>query len=360
MGWSMMNKKISFQTTLLDFLQQHLRQIRSICNWSGSEMAEILGVSRQTVSNIETCKTKLQPSLYLAIGAMLEKRCRQSPILKEYLDVCFTRFPSSLSNPGDGPVTADTLTEHWFSTFLKQFSKTVTVYEPSGILLSNDLMLSICRNCKILLCHGILLHEHRLACVEELCKMARQQGNSPILPYRSFREMEAQLSHDCAQRIQRLVDTKLLLVYGRNDDPPLNMLAVKLFFSLSKKYRLAFITDDGNFANDLQLLNSLKTVGGYPACALTITDDGLLQSYFPTEGATPDNRRQDESGPAQGNFNSVRQKENSPAEGGDFSGTMILNEEAPIDFASAVLDEAKAEVNVDFLCTSACEDWETL
>jgi len=356
-----MSEKTSVQATLLDFLQQHLRQIRGICNWSGNEMAEVLGVTRQTVSNIETGKTKLLPSLYLGIGAMLEKRCRQSPILKEYLDVCFTRFPSSLFNFNDRPLAADTLVESWFSTFPEQFSKVIPVYEPSSILMCRDLMLYICRNCKILLCHGILLHDRRLDCVEELCEMARQHGNSLILPYKTFLEMEAQCSHDSAQRIQRLVDTKLLTVYGSNDDPPLNMLAVQLFLSLSKKYRLAFIIDDDKLANDLQQLNSFKTVEGYPAYALTITDDGLLQNYFPTDGATTDSRMQDGSdSPDQGNPAPVWQKENCPPEGEDFFDAKMLNRDSPLDSASTGHSEAQAEKNTDFLFPSASENWETL
>lgn len=356
-----MSEKISVQATLLDFLQQHLRQIRGICNWSGNEMAEVLGVTRQTMSNIETGKTKLLPSLYLAIGAMLENRCRQSPILKEYLDICFARFPSNLFNLDARPVAADTLVENWFSTFPKQFSKAIPVYEPSSILMSRELMLYICRNCKILLCHGILFHDRQLDCVEELCEMAYEHGNSPILPYKAFREMETQLSHDSAQRIQRLIDTKRLAIYGSNDDPQLNMLAVQLFFSLNKKYRLAFITDDGKFADDLQQLNSLKTVEGYPAYALMITDDGFLQNYFPTDGAGPDNRMQDRPDTTtQRSLAPVWQKESCSLKGEDLSDAKMLNWVSPLDSASTVSGEAKAKSNAEFPCISASEDWETL
>lgn len=356
-----MNEHISIQATLLDFLQQHLRQIRGICNWSGSEMAQVLGVTRQTVSNIETGKTKLPPSLYLAIGAMLEKRCQQSPLLKEYLDVYFSRFPSSLFNIDDRSVAADTLVESWFATFPEQFSKTVSAYEPSSILMCRQLMQSISQNCKILLCPSIVLHDRQLDCIEELCEMAHQHGNSPILPYRAFREMEKQLSHDSAQRIQKLLDTKLLAVYGSEDDPPLNLLTVQLFFSLRMKYRLAFITDDSKLADDLRQLNSLKTVDGYPAYALTITDDGLLQNYFPADGMTLDNSVQDGSENLEHkNLTPIWQREDWPPEMKDFSGVKRLTSGSPLEPSSTSSRETKEERNTNSQQASAFDDWITL
>ena len=55
---------------LIERLQDHLATIRKAAGWTGEQLANELGVTKQTVSSLETGKTKMTKMHYLAIRAV--------------------------------------------------------------------------------------------------------------------------------------------------------------------------------------------------------------------------------------------------------------------------------------------------
>ncbi len=55
---------------LIKRLQEHLATIRKAAGWSGERLANELGVTKQTVSSLETGKTQMTKMHYLAIRAV--------------------------------------------------------------------------------------------------------------------------------------------------------------------------------------------------------------------------------------------------------------------------------------------------
>lgn len=55
---------------LIERLQGHLATIRKAAGWTGERLASELGVTKQTVSSLETGKTKMTKMHYLAIRAV--------------------------------------------------------------------------------------------------------------------------------------------------------------------------------------------------------------------------------------------------------------------------------------------------
>ncbi len=56
---------------LISRLQTHLSTIRKAAGWSGERLANELGITKQTVSSLETGKTQMTKMHYLAIRAVL-------------------------------------------------------------------------------------------------------------------------------------------------------------------------------------------------------------------------------------------------------------------------------------------------
>ena len=52
---------------LVSRLQAHLSTIRKAAGWSGERLANELGITKQTVSSLETGKTQMTKMHYLAI-----------------------------------------------------------------------------------------------------------------------------------------------------------------------------------------------------------------------------------------------------------------------------------------------------
>ena len=55
---------------LIERLQAHLMTIRRTAGWSGERLSNELGVTKQTISNLETGKTKMTKMHYLAIRSV--------------------------------------------------------------------------------------------------------------------------------------------------------------------------------------------------------------------------------------------------------------------------------------------------
>ena len=60
----------SMDEELIRRLQEHLATIRKAAGWSGERLANELGVTKQTVSSLETGKTQMTKMHYLAIRAV--------------------------------------------------------------------------------------------------------------------------------------------------------------------------------------------------------------------------------------------------------------------------------------------------
>ena len=57
----------------IEIMQHNLVHIRKRLGLSGKDFGEMIGVTKQTISNIESGRTKLTMTMYLAIMYVLEK-----------------------------------------------------------------------------------------------------------------------------------------------------------------------------------------------------------------------------------------------------------------------------------------------
>lgn len=58
-------------------LQDNLSCIRKLAGWTAEDLAEQLGVTKQTISNIETKRTTMTKMQYIALRAVFDKRMEE-------------------------------------------------------------------------------------------------------------------------------------------------------------------------------------------------------------------------------------------------------------------------------------------
>ena len=66
--------------------QLHLKLIRQAINWDQGELGELIGVSRQTINNIENFRTPLNTTQYVALAAVIDKKINDKPALRNLID----------------------------------------------------------------------------------------------------------------------------------------------------------------------------------------------------------------------------------------------------------------------------------
>lgn len=63
----------------IELLQANLQTIRKIAGWTIEEFGDKLGVSKQTISNLENAKTQMSLIQYIAIRAILDYEIEEHP-----------------------------------------------------------------------------------------------------------------------------------------------------------------------------------------------------------------------------------------------------------------------------------------
>lgn len=63
-------------------MQKHLSLIRECCGLTQTELANIIGVTRQTLNNIENNKSPLSQTQYVAIACLLDIMIKHNPSLQ--------------------------------------------------------------------------------------------------------------------------------------------------------------------------------------------------------------------------------------------------------------------------------------
>lgn len=60
-------------------LQQHLLLFRRLLGWSAEDLGEKIGVTRQTINNVESCRSKLTKPLYIALRKVIDEEIVMYP-----------------------------------------------------------------------------------------------------------------------------------------------------------------------------------------------------------------------------------------------------------------------------------------
>ncbi|TWH59387.1 putative transcriptional regulators [Desulfitobacterium sp. LBE] len=73
-----MNEKEKKQKQI-QLLQQNLSSIRKIAGWTAEQLGEKIGVTKQTISNLENSKTPMNLTQYIAIRSILDYENELNP-----------------------------------------------------------------------------------------------------------------------------------------------------------------------------------------------------------------------------------------------------------------------------------------
>ncbi len=84
-----MNEKEKKQKQV-QLLQQNLSSIRKIAGWTAEQLGEKIGVTKQTISNLENSKTPMTLTQYIAIRSVLDyeiEKNQDNTVLPQVIDI---------------------------------------------------------------------------------------------------------------------------------------------------------------------------------------------------------------------------------------------------------------------------------
>ena len=271
---------------MIENLQDSLRLVRHLMEFGVEEFAEAIGVTRQTVNNLETKKTKMSATQYIAIAALVDNYFAQNermlPALKAILD-------SDGKDYGEEYETAfrgDSLLRRWFEDFIDfpdDEELTDNDFEDFSDDNENPLW-DLAQDYKIFIDAELLKTAAADDFVFDLMAALDFAEGKAVIPLRSIEQLKAETTpEEFAQAtdfIQQMNEHEVLQIFGEETDSDFRNTILTVFERFRNKYHLCLITPDESLAREVLKLNHAEDALGIAAA---FVEDGMLKFYVDEE-----------------------------------------------------------------------------
>ncbi len=273
---------------MIENLQDSLRLVRHLMEFGVEEFAEAIGVTRQTVNNLETKKTKMSATQYIAIAALVDNYFAQNermlPALKAILD-------SDGKDYGEEYETAfrgDSLLRRWFEDFIDFPDDTdddVADNDFEDFSDDNENPLwDLAQDYKIFIDAELLKTAAADDFVFDLMAALDFADGKAVIPLRSIEQLKAETTlEEFAQAtdfIQQMNEHEVLQIFGEETDSDFRNTILTVFERFRNKYHLCLITPDESLAREVLKLNHAEDALGIAAA---FVEDGMLKFYVDEE-----------------------------------------------------------------------------
>lgn len=263
---------------MVSTMQLSLKQIRQVLNLGVQEFSDIVGMTRQSINNLENSKIKMSTVQYIAICAVIDHFTEYQPEITPIIVSILKSNDTFSDNAIFDDVKNGCFLKEWFSCF-PDSSKVITR--------NNDLISDITEHYKIFLDDTALCEMSDVLCFSELIERMKQMEKKFIIPLRAIDSIHNQLlSEDMEQKeliskgiqnITRLRSLGMADIRGEENDVTILSTLVSVFSKYKMIYRLALITQNRHLANAILALNKDDIVG-FPILVLCFSD-GALQPW---------------------------------------------------------------------------------
>ena len=247
-------------------MQTSLKQIRQVLGFGVQEFSELIGLTRQTINNLETKKNKMSSTQYIAICALIDNYTKdKSELLSAILNILASNDEEYINDSLDNDVNKSFLKE-WFLSFPDN-SKILNFSIDEISTIEDKYFNEIAENYKIFLDNTILLEESFKNKVQTFAKAMEENNNKFIVPFKVIEDIQRQIlaSNKNITRgisiLEELQNKNLIDIRGEVTDIDINSTFLSVFAKFKSLYRLALITNNLNLASQISLLNNENIKG---------------------------------------------------------------------------------------------------
>ena len=247
-------------------MQTSLKQIRQVLGFGVQEFSELIGLTRQTINNLETKKNKMSSTQYIAICALIDNYTKdKSELLSAILNILASNDEEYINDSLDNDVNKSFLKE-WFLSFPDN-SKILNFSIDEISTIEDKYFNEIAENYKIFLDNTILLEESFQNKVQTCAKAMEEYNNKFIVPFKVIEDIQRQIlaSNKNITRginiLEELQNKNLIDIRGEVTDIDINSTFLSVFAKFKSLYRLALITNNLNLASQISVLNNENIKG---------------------------------------------------------------------------------------------------
>lgn len=289
---------------MINTMQNSLKVVRQVCGWSAHELGEYIGVTRQTINNIENQKTSMSATQYIALCAVLDKKIKEEPHLMQTVVAVLSgndknnkQEENQFLNNDDGVILEDyplgninnntTFLEKWFLSFPKV--KFNNEYLNDGEVFDAKGLRTIAKHYKVFVNSDTLGQIKAEEFFDKFALLLNEFNNKIIVPLRVIKFMQDNILsfnpdvYIPAKRglnlLAKLQSKGVIDIRGEASDNAVNNLIQSVFAKHRTTYRLLLLTQNKELAEDILTLNNSKTIKGYPIVVGKLNDDGIIEEF---------------------------------------------------------------------------------
>ena len=272
---------------MIETMQSSLRQIRQMLGFGVQEFGDLIGLTRQTINNLETQKNKMSPTQYVSICAVIDNCIKNKP---ELLTVLTTILRSAEDDDRSSVFEAldnGSLLKKWFQCFPDESKMLGLSMAKSSIIEGTDVE-NIAENYRIFLDASVFLAQGFSQTIQPLSLALKNRRNQFIVPFMVIEEIQHQMltsSNDGADLARNGMNLLIQMqreglvdIRGEKSDVNIISTFVSVFAKFKCVHRLVLITCDKILANQILMLNN-DALGGFNILVLKYTIDKGLQKW---------------------------------------------------------------------------------
>lgn len=273
-----MNIYKQFRDHMIGVMQSSMKSIRLVMGLGVQELGDVMGLSRQSVNNLESGKVQMNYAQYVAFSGVIDYLCLSNVELKNIIKSILVKNDYDETNKMYDDIDNDTFLNKWFKCFPDELEKLL----PS---LSN--IDDLTQNYKVFLDSTVLFHVPGYKEFSELCNAMEKNNHSFIIPITVVYEIRKQLlvddnrirkmANEALETLAKLQSRGLIDFRGEQNDQYTDSLLLSVFQRFKITNKLALITQDFELARQILMLND--DLNGFQIVSYHFNTSGNLEKW---------------------------------------------------------------------------------
>lgn len=270
----------------IEAMQQSLRRIRQILNIGVQEFSDIVGLSRQSINNLENNKVKMSPTQYLAICTVIDHLVESQPELFPIICTILNSYDTMHDSELYEDIPENSFVNNWFNCFPNDSKITVPISDiPTDLIRNYKVFLDDTALCEMNKGQALVLADRfaeaskrfivPLIAIEML---QRRLFNNGITSEGQIVKTMNEASRLAINNLNILQAKGIVDIRGDKNDFSIASTIASVFVKFKSIYRLALITQNRKLATLILNYNNDKS-GGFPIMVLRFAENQSLQKW---------------------------------------------------------------------------------
>lgn len=291
----MLDVLLETRQMIIENFQISMRALRLLMGYTIAELAECVGVTRQTINNLETRKSKMSTVQFLALAAVVDNYISLNKEMYQAIEAILDGNGKKMSDDYETSFSRFSLLRRWFLLFDGDLSGGITVSQGDVFSPNGEKIKKLVRGYKIFLDDTVLCQKQSETFFVLLGEQLVHENEKLIIPFRAIQRIQEQVQNTAKSQnavqglklINWLQQKKVAEIRGEESDSNLRDTILSVFAKFRSSHRLCLITQDGYFAQEVLRLNQSKERRGFDVIAGYLNDSGNLALYPPQDPSDP-------------------------------------------------------------------------